>query len=523
MLNFYEVKMMKRYLIYIMCFAGISLIISCDAVTEVKPNGLKVESNYYQTPDQIFAALVAAYNPVGWQVGGTKSHYIPLLGGLTAASDEAFAGGGGASDVHQWHVWSSYKDLSSSVGPQAGYWDRNFAGIYRANLLLQKIDQVKGLSQAKKKWYIAEAKFLRGYYYFWLIRLFRNVPLFTQPVKTSEIYKQKQAPPDSVYAQIESDFRAAIPVLPSAPLPTNEGGRATKGAARAFLAKTLMWEAGTNDNSPKLAEAAKILEKVNTNPAYGLVPNYPDIFSPDNKFNAESIFEIPHSSKQQADWGTWPNYRGNVYVQMVGPRSYTGPKYSAGYGFNPISPAYVDSMTQGGSNYDPRYQYTIINIDSLAKATGGSYQESYSKDTPYKHAYYYVKKFAPLQKYKATSGVVPLNYPNDYIEVRLAGTYLLEAEALVRAGGNDGKAAHYLNAVRARVGLPPTTPTLGHIYHEMYMELGTEGHRWFHLVRTGRAGAVLGRLGYNPDVNDVLPIPQESLNNSELVQNPGYN
>lgn len=510
---------MKKYSIYLLCFVCAGLLISCDGITEVSPKGQKLESNYYKTPGQAKAALVAAYNPVGWQTkGGT---YNALIGGLNTASDECFAGGGGPTDVLQWHAWNSYVNLSSAVGPQEGYWRRSYTGINRANLLLQKIDGVKGLAQSKKKRYIAEAKFLRGYYYFWLIRLFRNVPLITKPLDTSEIYKQTQAPPDSVYAQIESDFRDAIPNLPSAPLPSGQQGRATKGAARAFLAKTLMWEAGTSDNSPKLAEAAQILDKVNTNPAYHLLKNYPDIFSPDNKFNAESIFEIAHTAAGKADWSFFGggNLHGNIYVQMVGPRSYSGPKYSSGYSFNPVTLAFVDSMTHGGTNYDPRYQYTIANIDSLVKATGGSYVKGY------KNTGYFVKKYAPLKKYRATDGVPQLNYPNDYIEIRLAGTYLLEAEALVRSGGAGNvkhSAGYYLNQVRARVGLDPAAPTLANIYHEMFMELGTEGHRWFHLVRTGRAGKVLGRLGYDPAVNDVLPIPLESLNNTKLVQNKGY-
>jgi hypothetical protein len=505
-------KKFTTYLFCLLCLAGIMLLVSCNGVTNVSPKGEQLESNYYMTPDQVFKALVAAYNPVGWQTYGGK--YNPLIGGLNSAADECFAGGGGPTDVRQWHAWNSYKNLSAAVGPQEGYWQRSYTGINRANLLLQKIDGVKGLSADKKSRYIAEAKFLRGYYYFWLIRLFKNVPLITKPLNTAEIYQQKQAVPDSVYAQIENDFKAAIPDLPSAPLPADEEGRATKGAARAFLAKTLIWEVGSGNNKSKLKEAANLLEKVNTNPAYHLLKSYPDIFSPANKFNAESIFEITHTSKQQSDFGLFGsgNLHGNIYVQMVGPRSYSGPIYHSGYSFNPITPAYVDSMRG-----DPRYQYTIANIDSLTKATGGSYVAGYHNTG------YFVKKYAPRAKYAATVGAVPTNWPNDYIEVRLAGTYLLEAEAIVRAGGDQSKAAHYLNAVRARVGLSSESPTLANIYHEMYMELGTEGHRWFHLVRTGRAGKVLGRLGYDPSKNNVLPIPLESLNNTKLNQNPHYN
>ncbi|MDZ7682758.1 MAG: RagB/SusD family nutrient uptake outer membrane protein [Fodinibius sp.] len=165
-------------------------------------------------------------------------------------------------------------------GPQAGYWSRSYAGINRANLLLKRIDGVEGLDSATKARYVAEAKFLRGYYYFWLVRLFRNVPLFTSPLETSEIYQQEQAAPEDVYAQIDEDLSAAINDLPAAPLPSNEQGRATKGAARAFLAKSLIWEVGDGQNQTKMQRAADLLEQVNTSSAYDLVDNYPDIFSP---------------------------------------------------------------------------------------------------------------------------------------------------------------------------------------------------------------------------------------------------
>ncbi len=504
---------MKRFLTYLMCLAVIVSFASCDSVLDVEPKGQQLESNYYKTPDQAFAALVAAYNPISWQTGGPDGTYVPVLGPLNSATAGMNAGGGGPNDVTSWQAWNSY-DLSGAVGPQAGYWSRSYAGINRANLLLQRIEGIEGMDSAKKARYVAEARFLRGYYYLWLVRLFRNVPLITSPLETSEIYQQEQAPPADVYAQIDEDLSAAIPDLPSAPLPANEQGRATKGAARAFLAKSLMWEVGDGQDQAKMQRAADLLNQVNTSSAYELVDNYPDIFSPDNKFNSESIFEITHTSQQQADWGFFGsgNIQGNVYVQMVGPRGYSGPKYSSGYGFNPITQVLVDAL-QG----DPRFDYTIADIGSMQDNGTASYEEGYDGSG------YFIEKFAPLQEYTAANGVVALNYPNDYIEVRLAGTYLLEAEAQVRLNGSgDARAEALLTEVRDRVGLGPVAATLDNIYREMHLELATEGHRWFNLVRTGRAADVLADEGFVEGVHEVLPIPLESLNNSALEQNEGY-
>jgi hypothetical protein len=98
----------------------------------------------------------------------------------------------------------------------------------------------------------------------------------------------------------------------------------------------------------------------------------------------------------------------------------------------------------------------------------------------------------------------------------------MEAEALVRGGGSQSLAQSYLDKVRARVGLASIPATLTNIYNERRFELGTEGHRWYDLVRTGQAATVLAFKGFKAGVNDKLPIPLVELNNTKLVQNPGY-
>src|SRR5437764_14083498 len=99
----------------------------------------------------------------------------------------------------------------------------------------------------------------------------------------------------------------------------------------------------------------------------------------------------------------------------------------------------------------------------------------------------------------------------------------MEAEALVRGGGDQAKAQHYLDMVRARVGLTPVPATLDNIYNERRFELATEGHRWFDLVRTGKAATVLASKGFKAGTHEILPIPLVELSNTKLVQNPGYN
>lgn len=511
--------MKKNYVKYSLVFLlGIGVIVSCKkSFLQLQPKGEFAESNYYSTPDEAFAGLAAAYDPLVTETGGLDQTYTDPRGPLNSASDDCVTGGGGPTDTNDWQLWNDYQ-LTSSAGPQQGFWPTLFLGVSRSNTILTKLVNVPGLSADVAKRYTSEALFLRAHYYFDLVRLFKNVPLITKQLAPADIYNETQASPADVYAQIESDLNGAIGGLPVT-VATAEQGRATQGAAIALLGKVYLYE-------QKWALAASTLAKINgtpggTTPVYGyhLQSSFPAIFSPDNKFNSESIFELNFSPSQAYTWNNWDSFKGDVYTQMVGPRNYGGPVYAGGWGFNPVLPGLVAAYKTpyyGGSTPDPRYGYTVLNMDSLVAATNSSYQPSYENTG------YFLVKYAPLTKYKATQGQVELNYPNDYIEIRLADTYLMEAEALVNGGGDAVRAAALINAVRARVGLAPVTATLANIKAERRLELATEGHRWFDLVRWGDAASALAFKGFVAGKNELLPIPLADLNGTKLVQNPGY-
>lgn len=489
------------------------LTVSCSKdLLDVDPEGTQVETNYYKNPQEAFNGLVAAYDPIGWEsdAGSSYANFPTLV----AASDECYGGGGSASDVPFLNTMDSYS-IDAANGPQLGFWDKNFTGISRVNTIISKLEAgVPGLSDALKNRYIAESRFLRAHYYFDLARLFKNVPLFTEPLAADEIYNVTQASVEDVYAQIEQDLKDALAAaeLPDIVDRITEGGRATKGAAHALLGKVYLYE-------KKWAEAASELAIVNGTPGqanatygYQLLSNYADIFKVNNKFSSEAVFEISHTTLGGTTWGDVSIAEGMIACQMVGPRSYNGPTYYSGWGGCPISDKLFNDM-----HGDPRYSATISDIDSLVQLGEATYVPGYQNTG------HFVKKFAPLIEFKSTgAGAAPLNYPQNYIEIRLADTYLMEAEALVNAGGDLTRAAALLNAVRARVGLVSVAATLDNIYNERYLELATEGHRWYDLIRTGKAEAVLGPLGFKTGKNELLPIPLPELNNTKLVQNPGY-
>ncbi len=478
---------------------------SCSkSFLELQPKGTELEDNFYKNQEQVFQGLVAVYDVMQWGNSGGYTMKMPLL---SAASDEAYAGGSDASDQPSWVAYDNFT-LDAFKGPQLGLWQKNYTGVYRANLILEKIEKATGLAANFKTRVIAEAKTLRAYFYFDLVRFFGRVPLIITAIPVSELYSQKQAEPAAIYAQIEKDLKEARTDLPVT-LPVSEYGRLTKGAATAMLGKAILYQ----NNNTRMAEAAGLLKEVNTSAAYKLLTSFSDVFRPDNKFHSESILEIPHSNLAAwGDWGWINGGEGNVAAQYVGAADYNGPLYSGGWGFCPITEDLVAAMTG-----DPRFSATIIDGNAM-KAQGAKYTARYQNTD------YFIRKYAPVTAYRSNVGTAEINWPINEIEIRLADTYLLEAEALLRGGGDAARAQYLLDTVRHRVNLATVPATLDNIARERRLELATEGHRFFDLVRTGKAAEVLGARGFKPNKNEVLPIPQQEIDvtNKVLEQNKGY-
>jgi len=488
--------------------AGMLIFVSCKKdFLELTPRGTTLEDNFYKNEKEVMQGVIAVYDVIQWGTTGGYTMKQPLL---SAASDDCWAGGSNAADQPAWVAYDNF-NMTSFIGPQGGLWSKNFSGINRANLILSKIDKSTVLTPAFKTRAVAETKFLRAYFYFDLVRWFGNVPLILKELTPSELYTQVQATPAQVYAQIEKDLRDAVAGLPVT-VADGEKGRVSQGAAKAQLAKVLLYQ----NNTAKLAEAITLFEDINRvgNPyGYALLTNYAEIFNPANKFNSESILEIPHSNNAAwGDWGWINGGEGNVGTQFIGMDSYNGDTYSSGWGFCPVTLDLVNALKN-----DPRFSATIIDGTAL-RAAGATYNSRYQNTD------YFIKKYAPLKAYRSTVGVAEQNWPINEIEIRVADTYLMQAEALVKVGSNPTRAKELLDAVRARVGLASVPATLDNIYNERRLELATEGHRFFDLVRTGKAVTVLGPLGYKAGKSEYLPIPQTEIDVTKgmIKQNPGY-
>ncbi len=504
-------QLRKDLLKYMLMFALAVIFTGCNKDwLEVNPKGTELEENYYQNADEAFAGLVAIYD----QVGGTSGGYINKFTVALSASDDHFAGGGGPTDVNNLQVISNYT-LEPATGPQGELWDRGFNGIFRANVLISKLPDI-AMDENLKKRYMAESKFLRAYFYFDLVRFFKNIPLFKEPISASEMYNVLQTDPSEVYSFIIQDLKDAIADLPATVPVDTEGGRATEGAARALLGKVYLQ---LEDYAP----AAEQFKEVNGEPGgasqfgYSLLPNFNDLWDFDNKQNSENIFSVNHTDKAQWDnWGCIACAEGNWINTMCAPRNYsrqdtTAPDYFAGWGFFLIS-----NQLEGYMQGDPRYDFTIADIQALEDAGLITYEKGYQNTG------FFIKKFIPLQSDVNEGGNVFGNFDQNIYDIRLADTYLLEAEALVMSGGDMERAQALLDAVRARVELPSVAVTMEAIKTERRMELVGEGHRWFDLVRWGDAPDALAFKGFEAGRNEILPIPLLELENTLLEQNMEY-
>lgn len=490
--------------------ALVTALMSCDkGFIEIQPEGQFLTANYYADENQAFSALVGVYDVVRKNSGGFEN----MITMMNAGSDDQYAGGGGESDGVGIQGFSNYS-LNSVIMP-ASFWNDYYQGIFRANTLLQKISGVEMSADLKKR-FTAETKALRAFYYFNLEIMFKNIPLLLEPLTATNMYEVKQATPAEVYTQIEKDLTEAIADLPATVPANTEGGRFTKGAAQALLGKVYLYE-----NKKELA--AEQLALVNGTPGgtsqygYRLLSNYSDLWVVSNKFNTESILEVCHSSIGSSGWGNWGSGsdEGNSVNVMVGPRSYSRPAGSSapdlpsGWSFNVFTQDFYDAIKS-----DPRFDATILDLKALKAAGKADYIGGY-KDTGY-----FLNKFTPRQSDVSTgAGDAVLNYKQDTYAIRLADTYLMEAEAL---GATGTRAQALLDAVRARVGLASVPVSMAAIKAERRLELAGEGFRFFDLVRWGDAATKLASRGFTAGKNEIFPIPYREMQGTKLVQNPGY-
>jgi len=452
---------------------------------------------YFNTAADYEAAVVGAYDPLQWL---NAQHLM-----MEIASDNTVSGGESATDViafQEVDMMSHYPENDQLTN----LWKFMYEGINRTNYLAENKDKIE--FDGKEELF-GEVYFLRAYYYFDLVRLFGGVPLFTESRLTaSDSGTLQRATTAEVYAQIETDLQAAIAVLPSVS-GNNQNGRANRVAAQALLGKVYLYQ-------EKFSDAAAMLENVIGTRV--LLDDYSSQFLREGENGLESIFEVQHSDQSVWwDWGYNPQgTEGNFGIIHMGPRAYSGPLFASGWSFNlPVQELY-DSYEDG----DQRRDGTILNMESWKADNDADYTPAY-KDTGF-----FNLKYIPRAGYSET-GQTELNYLNNWRIIRYSDVLLMAAEAYNRGAIDDSKAQLYLNMVRQRafqdtdhnVSLTGSALTEA-IWNERNFELALEGHRFFDLVRTGKAAEKID--GFTAGKNELFPIPQQEVDISNLEQNPGY-
>ncbi|MFW6371318.1 MAG: RagB/SusD family nutrient uptake outer membrane protein, partial [Bacteroidota bacterium] len=434
---------MKNKAVYIFYFITLVLLqISCtNDFLELEPKTGQVEANYYQTEEQALLAVTAvydAYSVQNWQ-------FVPTMSDIF--SDDAFAGGSNINDMSQFQEIEMFR-MTPENNAAADLWNRCYSGIYRANLYLQKQDEVNWQTEGLKERLEAETLFLRAYFYWDLVRHYGSVPLITEVLPSVEGYRNlPQNTPDEIFTQIADDLLSAISALPVEVAPS-EAGRITKGAAQALMARIYLYHDGFaqpvlgvsswSDGTTTIDEAyvQSALEEIIAGNVYSLLPNYADLWDWENQNNEESLLEIQYSDKANSgDWGGW-NINGNfssVWLSVRNPVGDNGKIYP-GWSFAVPTWSLVNEFEEG----DPRKEATVYNADEKL--------DEYTK--AFMNTGYFNNKYLALNAYIGSGGDPSHNFPRNFVDIRYADVLLMAAELLL--DDNPSKALDYLNRVRTR-------------------------------------------------------------------------
>ena len=468
---------------------------SCSDFLEQNPQTDLSENDFYKTADDILSAVNGAYSSL--QEGDIYGNWY-VFGEIPSDNTRNQLSG---SVTTQNEFDQFYIDTQNSM--IASFWKAAYKVINRTNTVLGRIDGIEINAELANR-YKLECKFIRALMYFNLVRVYGDVPLVLKEISISESYDILREPKENVYNQIIADLKEAqgLPVSYS----TAEDGRATQGAAKALLADVYM-------TLHKYAEAETILAEIINSGRYSLLENtpgslnidgYKNVFSPVNHNSKEGIFEIQFL---KGGYGEGSNYANNFAPENSG----TNVVAVGGTGGNNIPEMDIYNAYEEG---DLRRDFSM-SLGYYDNRKNNEWVESR-----------YVCKFmdVPYQNNDAS---------NNYPVIHYADVILMYAEAL-NQNGKTAEACKYLNMTRRRGFGYQTTETSPvdlqttdkaqfalMVEQERRVELAFENHRWFDLIRTGRAVEVMKSKGFSlNETNLICPIPQKQIDvNPKLTQN----
>ncbi|WP_350291498.1 RagB/SusD family nutrient uptake outer membrane protein [uncultured Croceitalea sp.] len=481
-----------KYIKYLV-FTVTAFLMSCtaDEFLNPIPDTVVVEESFFQTDADVEASVLGIYDALqgvnensGTNIGNFNRgvQFEHLLTEHRTDNTRNATLEGSKSDFHRYVVDANNVESED-------YYASMYEAIFRANNTLRFIDIADESNRAR---YTAEAKFLRAYAYFKLVRLFSDVPLVTAvagPEDNETLFTR--IPEEQIYAQIVEDLQEAISVLDN-----TYKARASRAAAQGILAKVYM----TQPN-PNYSGAEQLCEAIISSGEFALENNFTDVFY--NELNDEIIFAIQYQF-------------GNTLESQSFSSEFTSfSRQGREDGQNIVNDNLVADFSAFGG---VRGGQSFINLGSSIE----------------------VIKFLPegsdITVSPPTYGENARNAGNDYIALRYADVLLMHVEATIGSGTStsDIGAIQSFQQIRDRA-FPATAPNAissiskNELLTERRVELAFENQRWFDLLRFGVANDVLSahavEMGYVYSPRDLLlPIPAREINLSDglLTQNPGY-
>ena len=544
---------------------------------DVEPQTSILDASYYKTAAEAETALVGCYDGLQRTTSnGSLSFYVTS----EVLADECF-GATGSSDGRGYQALDRF-DQSQSTSDNDffnGTWTDYYAGIFRCNNLLQKIDKINWTgNETEYNSIVGQAKFLRAYMYFDLVRLLGNIPLITVP--TTDNVPQDSAV--TVYRQIAKDLVDAASKITypswSATWAASNDGRATQWAAKALLARVYLFYTGyygKNDLAGVVTKSQALagVEDVIKNGGYSLITSSATVKDKDGASHTLTPFARlwPASSVVSATDSTlnWDGYAGrgnsetvfaqkfnytqdyngnedgNEWLVMMGIRNISIFPYGRGWGSCTVNPEFVSSF----SSSDQRRTPSIIDF-SESTLSGSTLAETFKAKSGLlnqrEYTGYTVKKYTPLSLPNGDDEVTgkgsssfQISQYQDFIAIRYADVLLMAAEL------GSSNALTYLNEVRKRAGLSDaSSASEENIMNERKYEFAFEGIRYWDLLRQGinTAAKIISTPGIsvlsggNSDeviinssniikTNGLMQIPntQITLSGGVLKQNAGWN
>lgn len=504
---------MKSYIKYLAVIALSTTLAACseDFLT-LTPKDLLTDANFFLTESDAQAALNGVYSVL--------------------QREETFSNVRDAADI-EWSMSGDLYEMDGAVArielhslslPASNTHIRNayqgaYQGIGRANIVIDHVEQMKNLDENTKSLIIAQAKFLRGLFYYRLANYFGGVPLITEELNASSNLEIPRASVEEIWQQIETDLKDAAAVLPVT-WTGNDVGRATKTSALGLLVKADLWQ-------QKWAEAVTHSETIISTNAHELLPDFRDVFRKTNENNNEILFSTQFRPAVDAE--------GNSLTIRSAPRGAPSQFTGAGAFSNFVPQKHWVATFEKDANgriKDERYWDVIIG-------SGEPHQDMPAFVMPVNVPSGWSRSSYILTKYWEAPAIANAGVNPPII--RYAEALLNYAEALNEVG-RSSEAMEQVNRIRTRAGLNPKPVTLAQnevldaIYYERRMEfiwepsgafsdLNRRG-RFISFIRANRPDFTTLNIDQKPWLTTTpirFPIPKEAWDkNKALVQNPHY-